>query len=333
MNNTTPRQYRLLRDLPDAKAGTILTFDENNCYDYESKRLIKSDDTTVSWYNKEFVENSPDWFELVTPVVENEKKYLLSVDDICSIYDVWSLERKQSFRSALNEYVKQIPTKSTPPTTSSIEEEKNIAHIKVNNFVQVEVVCLQERGTPKLVNVKGQIKQITWFDKKVYVLYFIPETKETKSGWFCFDDVKEWADDTILQPKQPTQQEVDREHYEIKEWDKGSLTIRRISDGQIFKPLDNVYWTYSDNKDKNFREDGVILEIVISKSENTNLQFHIKKENGEIVTKYLSNLNKVNLSQPTFTMDEIKSCCHDDSAGGGCLYLSMDKLLKLGKTK
>ena len=134
MNTTTPRQYRLLRDLPDAKAGTILTFDGDNCYDYNSNRTGQGEDlVTVCWYKKDFVENNLDWFELVTPVVENEKKYLLSVDDICSIYDVWSLERKQSFRSALNEYVKQIPTKSPPPTTSSIEEEKPVLFTTYDN--------------------------------------------------------------------------------------------------------------------------------------------------------------------------------------------------------
>jgi hypothetical protein len=32
-----------------------------------------------------------------------------------------------------------------------------------------------------------------------------------------------------------------------------------------------------------------------------------------------------------YTLSEIKSCCHDDSAGGGTLYLSWDRLLNLKK--
>ncbi len=32
-----------------------------------------------------------------------------------------------------------------------------------------------------------------------------------------------------------------------------------------------------------------------------------------------------------YSLEEIKSCCHDDSAGGGILYLHIDKLLNLKK--
>ena len=31
------------------------------------------------------------------------------------------------------------------------------------------------------------------------------------------------------------------------------------------------------------------------------------------------------------TLEQIKSCCHDDSAGGGCLYLDWDKLEAMAK--
>jgi len=70
MNNNT---YILLKDLPDAKAGTELVFDGNGTYDYKSHRTVEGDDETLSWYRKEFVENNPSWFKLKEHPIQEEQ--------------------------------------------------------------------------------------------------------------------------------------------------------------------------------------------------------------------------------------------------------------------
>lgn len=60
------KRYRLIKDLPDAKAGTILTSDDKyDTYDYKSHRTGNPIGTAFYWYKKEFVENNPEWFELI----------------------------------------------------------------------------------------------------------------------------------------------------------------------------------------------------------------------------------------------------------------------------
>lgn len=71
MNKT----YILLKDLPDAKAGIELEYDGNDSYDYKSNRTTNNtDDNTISWYKKEFVENNPEWFKLK----EEDKRFVIS---------------------------------------------------------------------------------------------------------------------------------------------------------------------------------------------------------------------------------------------------------------
>lgn len=58
------RKYRLKRDLPDAKAGIILSQDkEDGLYMYRGM----FDENEESWYIKEAVETNPDWFEEIIP--------------------------------------------------------------------------------------------------------------------------------------------------------------------------------------------------------------------------------------------------------------------------
>ncbi len=67
-------KYRLLKDLPDAKAGAIFTFDGDDSYCYES---IQYNDG-ISWYRRVCVENNREWFELVvedTVEESNHKKW------------------------------------------------------------------------------------------------------------------------------------------------------------------------------------------------------------------------------------------------------------------
>jgi len=61
--STDTKKYRLLKDLPDAKAGTELISDGQGNYDYKTP-------TDSGWYNEEYVENNPTWFELVEPSKE-----------------------------------------------------------------------------------------------------------------------------------------------------------------------------------------------------------------------------------------------------------------------
>jgi len=71
--NTDNKTYILQKDLPDAKAGTELIFDGENCYDYNSDRTDTTDNVTISWYKKHFVENNPEWFKLKQQPVEDKR--------------------------------------------------------------------------------------------------------------------------------------------------------------------------------------------------------------------------------------------------------------------
>lgn len=59
MNKEIKKQYRLLRELPDAKVGTIFTEDGKGYYDYNST------DGSDSFYSSDEMENNPSWFEEV----------------------------------------------------------------------------------------------------------------------------------------------------------------------------------------------------------------------------------------------------------------------------
>ncbi|MES2285929.1 MAG: hypothetical protein V4547_09600 [Bacteroidota bacterium] len=65
-----PKRYRLLKDLPDAMAGTILTWDENyGGYVYADK--VGSYDGCLMFARN--VEINPDWFEEVLPEHTQER--------------------------------------------------------------------------------------------------------------------------------------------------------------------------------------------------------------------------------------------------------------------
>lgn len=60
------RKFELLKDLPDAKVGTIIKQEkENGLYFYKGIH----DDGDESWYIPEAVENNPEWFR---EIVEKE---------------------------------------------------------------------------------------------------------------------------------------------------------------------------------------------------------------------------------------------------------------------
>ena len=70
------KQYRLKKDLPYREAGETLTWDNtHNLYCYD---IVLPNDDLNSWYTKEYVESSPEWFEEVKPkhklleLLENE---------------------------------------------------------------------------------------------------------------------------------------------------------------------------------------------------------------------------------------------------------------------
>lgn len=69
-------RYRLKKDLPDCKAGTILTKEDKPDGLYMYCGVLDGTDAD-SWYIKEVVENNPDWFELI----KEEPKEVFTWDD------------------------------------------------------------------------------------------------------------------------------------------------------------------------------------------------------------------------------------------------------------
>lgn len=51
------KRYILQKDLPDVKAGAVFEWGDNRSYRYHVKN------TTIKyWFEKEYVENNPEWF-------------------------------------------------------------------------------------------------------------------------------------------------------------------------------------------------------------------------------------------------------------------------------
>ena len=70
------KQYRLLKDLPDAAIGTILTHDGFETYCYDTNLRVPE---MNAWYYEQFVENNPEWFaEIKSSEPESEPTYTLS---------------------------------------------------------------------------------------------------------------------------------------------------------------------------------------------------------------------------------------------------------------
>lgn len=61
------KKYKLLKDLPETKAGAIFTFCDDNS-DYLS-------DCLQFCYSSKVIENNPEWFELVCDDKEIEEKW------------------------------------------------------------------------------------------------------------------------------------------------------------------------------------------------------------------------------------------------------------------
>lgn len=75
--STDNKMYKLLRDLPDAKAGTIFTFDGDDSYRYESEQYKDG----ISWYRECCVVDNPTWFEELIPTKPFVCEYKVSVGD------------------------------------------------------------------------------------------------------------------------------------------------------------------------------------------------------------------------------------------------------------
>lgn len=96
-------------------------------------------------------------------------------------------------------------------------------------------------------------------------------------------------------------------------------SVKRLSDGTVFSVGDEVSATY------NKKESGVIESFVI------------KDGYMSVLTKdYIIAFHQIKPTTNTFeclSINDVLSCCHDDSVGDEYLYLSEKKLIELVKSK
>jgi len=105
------KKYRLMKDLPDAKAGTVLTKEDkpNGLYMYCGPFDGTDPD---SWYSEEVVENNPDWFqEIKEPEPPKEWEIVALIGkDSKSIYrkkdGMWLNERSNGWGDSGESYGK-----------------------------------------------------------------------------------------------------------------------------------------------------------------------------------------------------------------------------------
>lgn len=71
-----PKEYILLKDLPDCDAGAVFVFID--CEDYYHTCNVRYGDKYIR-YNKEFVENNPKWFKEVNTDVSFSEMVELAV--------------------------------------------------------------------------------------------------------------------------------------------------------------------------------------------------------------------------------------------------------------
>lgn len=115
------KTYRLLKDLPDCKAGSIFTFDGDCNYDYESTQYTDG----KSWYRNVVVENNLEWFEelkevevkaRITLVSELDgNKYRQEIDFPTTQLDKDKLWRQYMF---VLDKLSKMPCKPAPTTPS-----------------------------------------------------------------------------------------------------------------------------------------------------------------------------------------------------------------------
>lgn len=92
---TQQKRYKLLKDLPDIKAGNIFEYsEEDETYDYTAQN------GEACWYKKHYVENNPEWFapipeetiqtqEKDNTVVNREYRIDVSGCDDTTTFKVW----------------------------------------------------------------------------------------------------------------------------------------------------------------------------------------------------------------------------------------------------
>ena len=105
------KKYKLLKDLPDAKAGAIFV------HNYSYNRYYLDGNILGSYWDKEFVEDNPTWFQEVLPVSEPVKERIkvgiryhcyggeLVIDANKIISEEYFPAIKKSIESALNDTV------------------------------------------------------------------------------------------------------------------------------------------------------------------------------------------------------------------------------------
>lgn len=216
------KRYRLIKDLPDAKAGTILEFDGNDCYDYKSHRTGNKIDTALSWYKKDFVENNPDWFELIPESKESLPERIVVKSITCQNADADNVEY-------IMRLSKMIPANEGGSVSKAIESALNPSttyteQFHAGDFVEFEMIVFDKpnSGITKGVKVKGQIKECYHFKNSATVRYFRPSDGQQEYREFPFDKLT----NVNAQPLS-----IDTPDWEITEFSTTDIRLIKHRDG------------------------------------------------------------------------------------------------------
>lgn len=215
------RKYKLLRDLPDAKAGTIFTFDGDDSYEYESIQYKDG----KSWYKENVIHDNPEWFQPIHEPLssciykgnwKNPIRFSKEVNDFIksawNVYDdkwrwadfIYKEIAENTYELwQFDELPKSIQERLRPPSHQS-ESKKD----KERDW---EVVSFRQKVKQKN---EYSILQVTDIPKE----YCIDDYLKYESSWDIHSVLRK-SDNTTWQEMDKTQMDVEVVHIEKFEID------------------------------------------------------------------------------------------------------------------
>lgn len=222
-----PKKYKLIKDLPDAKAGTIFHNAETNLYRYTSN------DEETCFYIGFKVENNPEWWELI-----EEKPKKIEVSDLGKYDEIYPALGYFMFRVSNWE----IPIHKFPAIKEAIEailndddDVKGEDTVKTDLWVHKHLI-----GDAKLVFTDAKVPDAP---KKDYEILTCATCKGISgSGYHSNTPHKYMANCLAVSPQCPIH------------------SVKRLSDGEVFTVGERV-GAYGEIESLTEKDAGIIVKF------------------------------------------------------------------------
>lgn len=137
------KKYKLLKDLPDAKAGAIFV------HNYSYNRYYLDGNILGSYWDKEFVEDNPTWFQEVLPVsepvkdrikVEIDGKYYIQYGEYHAIHFKSNHDFPNNKMETIRVAIEDILNDTVVEDNAFEDEFKFMSFVELKGFSQHELL-------------------------------------------------------------------------------------------------------------------------------------------------------------------------------------------------